>query len=230
MIPILGPRAFEHQIISNDINSPANNITTACELFVSAEKRLACFQLRSPLVTGARLTAFFNELYAFLSEQQMQQFIILTGMFSHEQHSIGASKFMYLANERFTEQNHATFERCNDWLKWSDENGTKVIHGGGFALKLYKRISATLSESESESESLSPSIPCCIFFKYTAEGDNRNDATEIVTQLNRLIDGMLQVSKDDSSSGSSHSHQKIKLTIPISWKSMFGNDPSEQLY
>lgn len=152
----------------------------------------------------------------------MHQFIILTGMFSHEQHSIGASKFMYLANERFAEQNQSTFERCNDWLKWSDENDTKVIHGGGFALKLYKRI-------RSASASSSSSIPCCIFFKYTAEGDNRNDATEIVTQLNRLIDGMLQVSKDDRSSGS-HSHQKIKLTIPISWKSMFGNDPSEQLY
>lgn len=191
-------------------------------MFVCAEKRLACFQLRSPLVTGARLTAFFNELFEFLTDQQVQQFIILTGMFSHEQHSIGASKFMYLTNERFIEQNHATFERCNDWLKWSDENGTKVIHGGGFALKLYKRMNATSLES--------PSIPCCIFFKYTAEGDNRNDATEIVTQLNRLIDGMLQVSKDDRSSGSSHSHQKIKLTIPISWKSMFGNDPSEQLY
>lgn len=208
------------------MKSPANNITTACELFVCAEKRLACFQLRSPLITGTRLTDFFNEFFEFLTEQQVQQLIILTGMFSHEQHSIGASKFMYLANERFAKQNDATFERCNDWLKWSDENGAKVIHGGGFALKMYKRISAASSDSESPSLS----IPCCIFFKYTAEGDNRNDATEIVTQLNRLIDGMLQVSRDDRNSGSSYSHQKIKLTIPISWKSMFGNDPSEQLY
>lgn len=220
IIPILGPRAFEHQIISNDAKSPANNITTACELFVCAAKRLACFQLRSPLVTGTRLTAFFNELLEFLRDQQAQQFIILTGMFSHEQHSIGASKFMYLANDRFAEQYKSTFERCNDWLKWNDENGTKVIHGGGFALKLYKCMSSSQPAA----------IPCCIFFKYTAEGDNRNDATEIVTQLNRLIDGLLHVSPDDRGSSGSHSHQKIKLTIPPSWKSMFGNDPSEQLY
>lgn len=220
IIPILGPRAFQHQIISNDANSPANNISTACELFVCAEKRLACFQLRSPPASGAPLIAFFEELFKFLSEQQVQQIIILTGMYSHEQHTIDASKFLYLANERFAEQYKSTLERCNDWLQWNDENGTKVIEGGGFALKLYKCINAS-----------SLSIPCCVFFKYTAEGDNRNDATEIVTQLNRLIDGLLQVSKDERSSvGHSHSHQKIKLTIPISWNSLFGNEPPEQLY
>lgn len=141
---------------------------------------------------------------AFLDEQQVKQFIILTGMFSHEQHSIGTTKFLYVADERYQEQQKSTLEH-NDWVNWSDSN--KTIHGGGFAQKLFKFVSQ--------------SVPSCIFFKYIAEGDNRADAVEIVAQLNLLIDGLLQ-----QSDGS----DKIKLIIPVSWKAMFGNDPTEQLY
>lgn len=199
---MLGPRAFEHKTVS-DATSPSNNITTACELFICESKRLACFQLRSPLATGERLTAFFDELKAFLTEQQVQQLIILTGMFSHEQHSIGTTKFMYLANDQYQEQHKSKLE-SNDWLKWSENN--KSIDGGGFAMKLYKCIGQT--------------IPSCIFFKYTAEGDNRSDAVEVVAQLNLLIDDLLQKAGGD----------KINLTVPVSWKAMFGNDPTEQIY
>lgn len=199
---MLGPRAFDHKTLA-DPSSPSNNITTACELFVHETKRLACFQLRSPLVAGERLMAFFDELVTFLTEQQVQQFIILTGMFSHEQHAIESTKFMYLANERYEKQNATQFEN-SQWVKW-DEN-SRIIHGGGFALKLYKRIGDT--------------IPSCICFKYTAEGDNRSDAIEIIQHLNGLLNNVLPKSDNGG----------FKLTVPISWKAMFGNDPTEQLY
>lgn len=200
---MLGPRAFEHKIVS-DASSPSNNITTACELFVSESKRLACFQLRSPLVAAEWLTAFFNDLITFLKEQQVQQFIILTGMFSHEQNAIGTTKFMHLANNQYQEQHKMKLEN-SQWLKWNENN--KIIHGGGFALKLYKEMAE--------------SVPSCMFIKYTAEGDNRSDAVEIVQQLNVLLGGVLQ-SPDDGG--------HFRLTVPVSWKAMFGNDPSEQLY
>lgn len=197
----MGPRAFDHKTVP-DASSPLNNITTACELFISESKRLACFQLRSPLVAGNRLVAFFNDLIAFLKEQQVKQIVILTGMFSHEQHAIGTSKFLYLANDQYQEQ-HKTQLENSQWVKWSGN----IIHGGGFAMKLYKQIGE--------------SIPSCIFFKYTAEGDNRSDAVEIVQQVNVLLGGVLNSSDNGGS---------FKLTVPISWKAMFGNDPTEQLY
>lgn len=199
----MGPRAFDHKTVS-DASSPLNNITTACELFISESKRLACFQLRSPLVTGDRLVAFFNDLIAFLNEQQVNQIVILTGMFSHEQHAIGTSKFLYLANEKYQEQ-HKTQLENSQWVKWSETNN--IIYGGGFAMKLYKQISE--------------SIPSCIFFKYTAEGDNRSDAVEIVQQVNVLLERVLNSSDNGGS---------FRLTVPISWQAMFGNDPTEQLY
>lgn len=199
----MGPRAFDHKTVS-DASSPLNNITTACELFISESKRLACFQLRSPLVTGDRLVAFFNDLIAFLNEQQVNQIVILTGMFSHEQHAIGTSKFLYLANEQYQEQYKTQLEN-SQWVKWSETNN--IIYGGGFAMKLYKQISE--------------SIPSCIFFKYTAEGDNRSDAVEIVQQVNVLLERVLNSSDNGGS---------FRLTVPISWQAMFGNDPTEQLY
>lgn len=125
-------------------------------------------------------------------------------MFSHEQHAIGTSKFLYLANDQYQEQHKAQLEN-SQWVKWSETN--KIIHGGGFAMKLYKQIGE--------------SIPSCIFFKYTAEGDNRSDAVEIVQQVNVLLEGVLNSSDNGGS---------FKLTVPISWQAMFGNDPTEQLY
>ncbi|XP_031621256.1 proteasome assembly chaperone 2 [Contarinia nasturtii] len=203
IIPILGPRAFDHKTVS-DASSPSANITTACELFVSEAKRLACFQLRSPLVAGKCLTAFFGELIELLKDQQVQQIVILTGMFSHEQHAIGTTKFMYLANNQCQKECKAQLEN-GSWIKWDENN--KIIHGGGFALKLYKQIGESVSS--------------CIFFKYTAEGDNRNDAAEMVYHLNSLLGGILAQSSDQGG---------FKLVSPCSWNAMFGNDPTEQLY
>lgn len=201
IIPVLGPRAFAHKTVS-DSTSSSHNITTACELFICESKRLACFQLRSPLVTGDRLNAFFDELKLFLIEQQVQQLIILSGMFSHEQHTIGTTKFMYLADDQFDDRNKTKFDSI-DWIKWNENNRT--IDGGGFAMKLYQYVSQT--------------IPSCIFIKYIAEGDNRRDAFEIVFQLNALIDGLVQTSDDIS-----------PIHIPVSWNAMYGNNPTEQIY
>lgn len=201
IIPVLGPRAFEHKTVT-DPSSPANNITTACELFVCESKRIACFQFRSPLVSGDRLNTFFDDLIAFLKEQHVHNFIILTGSFAHEQHSIGASKFVYLPDEQFKNE-YQTQLKSTNWNEY--DRDTNLIHGGGFAMKLFQRINQT--------------IPSCIFFKYISEGDNRTDAVDMVQQLSVLINGLI-----------GDAQEKSRLTVPVSWKAMFGNDPTEQLY
>lgn len=200
---MLGPRAYEHKVV-DDESSPDNNITTACELFISESQRLACFQLRSPLVSDNRINSFFDDLKVFLREQQITKLIIVTGSFSHEQHSIGTPKFMYLANEQF--KTLCKTELGSDrWCEWV-QNSNNVIHGGGFALKLYKSLAAD--------------VPVCVFFKYISEGDNRNDAVDILQELNALQTGLLK----------SKENENLRLIVPVSWKAMFGNDPIEQLY
>lgn len=172
-------------------------------MFISESKRLACFQLRSPLITGVKLNAFFDDVISFLEEQNVQRFVILTGSFAHEQHHIGASKYVYLPNERF--KNEIKLDSgTENWIEWDQTKN--LIHGGGFAMKFFKRINQT--------------IPSCIFFKYISEGDNRSDAVDIIQQLNVLIKGLFTSDENGQS----------QLKIPVSWKAMFGNEPTEQIY
>lgn len=201
IIPVLGPRAFQHTTAHNK-STELNEITSACELFTSANDKLACFQLRSPLVNGEPLKTFFADLIEFLQYQQINDLVILTGSFAHEQHSIGQTKFMYLCDEQFRTQYQQQLQH-NGWIEWERTNN--VIHGGGFALKLYKQINGTL--------------PSCILFKYISEGDNRCDAVDLVKQAGTLMGGLSPLCDQDA-----------KIVVPISWKAMFGNDPTEALY
>lgn len=125
--------------------------------------------------------------------------VIITGCFEYEQHTIGSTKFVYLCDKEFRNQHHVQFKE-NNWGEWGQLNN--AIHGGGFAMKFYKQIDEK--------------FPCCIFFKYISEGDNRNDAVDIVKQLSFLTNGLLS--------------QNNRVIVPVSWNAMFGNDPNEQMY
>lgn len=110
---------------------------------------------------------------------------------------------MYIANEQYQQQHKSELEKSN-WVK-RDEDIT--IHGGGFAMKLYKQTKDV--------------IPSCMFVKYTAEGDNRIDAVEIVQQLDVYFNNALLEAENND---------KIKLIFPISWKALYGNDPPQGIY
>lgn len=175
-------------------------MTTACELFVSETNKLACFQLRSPLVPD-QMQSFFNELIDFLLEQKISNFMVLTSSFAHEQHNIDATKFMYTANDTFKAQFTPKLENS----EWNEFNATNnIVHGGGFGLKLWREVN-------------NKAIPACLLFKYVAEGDNRSDAIRFVEQLNEL-------------QSNTWFADGVRLTMPISWKALFGNDPTEHLY
>lgn len=195
IIPIIGPRAFDHGTCKND---EVNNITTACELFVSESKKLACFQLRSPLVPD-QMQAFFDELLQFLQTQRIGNLVILTSSFAHEQHTIESTKFMYLANDTFK----TAFKQHFASTEWNEYNAS-IIHGGGFAMKLWQRV-------------LEKGFSVCLLFKYVSEGDNRADAVQFVEHL-------------DAMQANEMLGNDVRLKMPISWKALYGNNPTEQLY
>lgn len=199
MIPIFGPRAFQHKIDDSD---DSNDFTTACELFVDEKNKLACFQLRSPLVQD-QMQSFFDNLIDYLQSQSVANVILLTSSYAHEQHNINASKFFYVGNEKFK----ANFAEnlTNEDANWS-EYADPVIHGGGFATQFYKRIIEKLT------------ISCGVIFKYVSEGDNRSDASRYFEQLNGILSNGQWLSDG------------TRITMPISWKAVFGNDPTAQIY
>lgn len=154
--------------------------------------------MRSPLVPD-QMQNFFDELLQFLQTQRIGNLVILTSSFAHEQHTIESTKFMYLANESFK----TAFKQHFASTEWNEYNAS-IIHGGGFAMKLYERV-------------LEKGFSTGLLFKYVSEGDNRADAIQFVEQLDVL-----------------HANQLLgsdtRLKMPISWKALFGNNPTEQLY
>lgn len=209
---MIGPRAFAHQTDSSAA-SPTTavstmDLTTACELFVSDdERKLACIQLRAPFAP-ALLQSFFEAFEQFLLAQQVSELVILTSSFAHEQHRIEESKFSYLANDAFRQRTKAlSVADDSRWSEWQRDEG-QLIHGSGFALKLWQHLETKL--------------PVCLLFKYISEGDNRIDAIQLLDRLDQLLSG--KILKNASDDG------LLAVKEPVSWKALYGNEPSEQLY
>lgn len=154
IVPLLGPRAFAHD---------SDSITTACELYVSAEKKLGIFQIRTPLV-ATLMQDFFNQLVQHLVNQKVDRLIILTSSHAYEKHTVSASPFEYVANEMFTERIKPGINQ------WNAFDGS-LIFGGGYANALLAVATAN-------------QLPAIVLFKYVSEGDNTPDATQLVGQLN----------------------------------------------
>lgn len=162
--------------------------------------------MRSPLAPQL-LTPFFDTLTEFLLAQQIAELIVLTSSFAHEQHAIDSVKFVHLSNDSFRGRHQTILTSTERWTELEKRDG-QIIHGGGFALKLWQHI-----EQQGQ-------IPVGILFKYVSEGDNRTDAVQILDRLDQLLNGGIL--------GNDETTPLVKA--PVSWKALFGNDPSEQLY
>lgn len=196
IVPLVGPQAFAHD---------TDSTTTACELYVSASKKLAIFQIRTPLV-ATLMQDFFNQLVQHLLDQKIARLIILTSSHAYEKHTVSASPFEYVANEIFTER----IKPGIDERQWNAFEGS-LIYGGGYANALL--AVATANE-----------LPAIVLFKYVSEGDNTPDAIQLVGQLN----GWLNILPLDDEGGSTK--RTTKLVVPISWKYLYGDAPPDQIY
>lgn len=193
IVPIIGPKAFQHD---------TTKITTSCELYASTEKRLAAFQIRSPLV-AATMMEFFNELIDYLKSKKIAKLILLTSSYAYEQHFIGTNPFAVVVNDAFkiAPAEKGAVER----MEWKEFQGD-VIHGGGYV----KQLMSVASRND---------IPTLTLFKYVSEGDNSMDAVTLLDELNA---GFKIIERDAGG--------KLNIVFPISWKSLFGNPVPEQLY
>lgn len=196
IVPLIGPRAFAHD---------TDSTTTACELYVSESKKLAIFQIRTPLV-ATLMQDFFNQLVRHLVDQRITRLIILTSSHAYEKHTVSATPFEYVANEMFTER----IKPGVDERHWNAFDGS-LIYGGGYANALLAVATAN-------------QLPAIVLFKYVSEGDNTPDATQLVGQLN----GWLNVLPLDDKGGLKKG--TTKLIVPISWKYLYGDAPPDQIY
>ncbi|XP_022907956.1 proteasome assembly chaperone 2 [Onthophagus taurus] len=147
-----------------DLNS--NTLSTACELYINEELKLAVLQLRSSIDTKFAHN-FFTELKEKVTELKFGNVIIITSTFAYELHTIESSHFRHIGGETTASSIPAMDV---------DENGKYLVVGSGFAVKLY--------------EILRKSIPCMVLIKYVSEGDNIPDAVATLDVLCEMVHGM----------------------------------------
>lgn len=155
-IPILGPSAFQ--------NTP-DELTSACEFFISEQHKLLLLQTRTPC-SAALLENYFSELTRFITAEQISEVVVLTSTYSHEQHFIGKNPFEFRANEYFKQK---TFDGFTE----SPQEFT--IPGSGFAVKFHTKVTDDLK------------IPSLILYSYVSEGDNFMDAFQLCERVNKYL-------------------------------------------
>lgn len=171
-------------------------MTTAAEFFISEEHKLLFLQTRTPLFNNV-YESFCSELLEFVKEEKIAELIIITSTFSYEQHFIDKSQFEYVKNEKVEQViPQELFTLSKDSLE-------KELPGSGVALTLFKKA----TEND---------IKGIILYKYVSEGDNRQDALDLLLRVNSYLNSPIS--------------EKSPIREPPSWKFMFGNTVKTEIY
>ncbi|KAJ3647226.1 hypothetical protein Zmor_024755 [Zophobas morio] len=189
IVSSVGPDPYE-------VNGP--EICTACELYVKEDLKLALLQLRST-IDFKLATKFFDDLKQALLRFKLKSVVILTSSFDYELHVVSNNKFYYISNQDVGE----LMKSIHVQIKEAEFNGKYLVHGSGFAVKLY--------------ETLADSFECIVLIKYVSEGDNRPDAIATVDVLNKFLDNLSTCSLND-------------IKFPSSWNCVFGGPPPVGIY
>lgn len=151
-------------------------------------------------VAAKLLQSFLEKLLEFLSGSQPQRVVILGSCFSHERHDVEMKRKFEYVGNQ---QFCETFSKELEEVVQHQDN---KLPWQGFASKLYQTIEEKLN------------IPIGVLFAFVSEGDNVPDAKDLTLFMNRVL-------KIFPSSVSPST-----LTIPMSWKLLFGNDGPRELF
>lgn len=188
IIPAYGPNPFDNSAVENCV---------ACELYLSETYKVVVMQLRSS-IEPKMVNLFLNDLKSYIVEQNFKQVIILTSSFSYEMKNLNCGFYRYLTN---TELSNVFAENGVQPVEES-EDGRIVIHGSGFAVKLY--------------ELLKECTKATVIVKYTSEGDNRPDAMSMLHVLQKCLALKTDVLK--------------QISFPLSWELVYGSPPPLGIY
>lgn len=118
----------------------------------------------------------------------------------------------YIASANILSDNKQVFDNLK-WLQYESKhisysNNKQItqIPGGGFAINLFDFLTNN-------------NIPCIILFKFCSEGDNIPDALNLINYLNQWMN-LIQINSIGS----------LAIKYPPSWKYLFGNVPSSEIY
>lgn len=201
-LPVVGSDPFTS--VSTDQHS--HHMTTAIEVFECVDSSVVIAQQRAPLIKGKQCQ-FVSRLVDWIVCSQFKMVIVLTSMFAYERQDVQLSG----PQQRFlispSLESDGLGWQLREQFKWigleerqdtSSASSQIYMPGSGFAKRLYLRCT-------------SAGVKMMVLLTFCDEGDNTQDACDLVTYLNTMTRWILQSNS-----------QTLALKFPQSWQHMFG--------
>lgn len=186
-----------------------DRVTTAVEVFECVDSNVVVVQQRAPLIKGKQ-SQFVSRLVDWIVSCQFKMVVVLTSMFAYERQDAQLTgpqqRFLMspcLESEGLGRQ---LMEQCG-WIRLEErrdasnsESCSSPIYmpGSGVARRLYLHCS-------------SAGVKTVVLLTFCDEGDNTQDACDLVSYLNTMTRWIPQSNS-----------QTLSLKFPQSWQHMFG--------
>lgn len=214
-VPVVGSEPF----ISLDTEEPHHHVTTAVEVFEHVDNSVVIVQQRAPLIKSKQCQ-FVSQLVDWIVSCQFNKVIVLTSMFAYERRDTQLSgpqqRFLISPSLESGSLGEELREQYG-WIRLEDRQdavsfGSSEINddaspslsshiympGSGIAKRLYLQCMST-------------GVKTVVLLTFCDEGDNTQDALDLVSYLNMMTKWIPQ-----------NSAQALELKIPRSWQHMFG--------
>ncbi|ENN78399.1 hypothetical protein HUJ04_003995 [Dendroctonus ponderosae] len=146
-------------------------VSTACELYINKELKIATIQLRSSIETKLVLK-FLNDLIDCIVQLKFQRVFILGTGFDYELHNISNKNFLYFVTSAGDSEEIS--KSTSSKVLELDYNGKHTVRGSGFATKLY--------------EITNNQVNATLLIKYISEGENIHDAQQFLHKLFQFLE------------------------------------------
>lgn len=197
------------QLVGADpYDEKSSKICTSNDVYYSEKHKILLIQFRAPLQKDCQ-SNYLLQLTEYLKNLNIEQFIVLAGLFSHQRNDVEISEgtFRFITCPKANEKHGETLTSFN-WTRMkenNEENGFSCpkLHGAGFTRCLFNLCCKV-------------NIPCVVLLIFCSEGDNSFDATQLLMKLNSWLLFMPEDIKN--------------IVYPPSWKYLFGNSVPRNIY
>lgn len=199
-LPVIGSDPFTS--VSTD-DQQSRCITTAVEVFECVDSGAVIVQQRAPLVKGKQCQ-FVSRLVDWIVCSQFKMVVVLTSMFAYERQDVQLSG----PQQRFlispSLESDGLGWQLREQFRWigleerQDISSRIYMPGSGVAKRLFLHCS-------------SAGLKTMVLLTFCDEGDNTQDACDLVTYLNTMTRWIPQSNS-----------QTLALKFPQSWQHMFG--------
>lgn len=224
VVPVVGSEPF----VSLD-TAQHQHVTTAVEVFECLDSSVVIVQQRAPIIKGKQ-SQFVSRLVDWITKCKFNMVIVLTSVFAYErvdtQLSGPQQRFLISPSlesgglgqelreqygwirleERKDTDSLRSSNTSDDASSPSSSSSRIYVPGSGIAKRLYLQC-------------VSADIKALVLLTFCDEGDNTQDALDLVSYLNAMTKW---IPKNDS--------QALALKIPHSWQHMFGSRYDQSIF